>query len=169
MTSGKELTPTQWYNLAVAITYFETIAITHVHDEETSLFPRLLASRKPEVRRMIDRISALKRDHREALRHFHTLDPIVRRWLTNGTLDLPDFRRLQDSLGAIESTAENHLTFEDEELFPLASRVLSTRQVHRFGHEMTKTSNDRQLHALALTLQTSIDYGHEREVNGTHR
>jgi len=135
-TGGAALTPTQWYDLAVAIIYFETEAVTHTADEEKSVFPRLRASRDTAARVMVHQIAKLKREHREAGRRLRAVNALLRRWLANGALQATDARYLRRHVTAVQAIFTRHFACEDEELFPLARRIFSMHQIREIEQEM---------------------------------
>jgi len=133
---GCELdTPERW-QLEGALTYFKTAAPRHTADEEESLFPRLEASRDGAAAAALQLVRRLERDHDEADSLHEAVDRLGRRWLADGRLGRDDLRELQHLLARLRSLYEAHIAVEDQQLFPAAARILSTRDLHAIGNEM---------------------------------
>jgi hemerythrin-like domain-containing protein len=114
------------------IRYFDTSALDHHEDEEQDLFPALLeamAGSDPVCIRELT--ESLADDHRELARLWTS----VRVWLVaieRGETPLPD-------AGNIESFVdlyERHAGREEQELFPMATRLLGDEELDRIGRSM---------------------------------
>jgi hemerythrin-like domain-containing protein len=136
--AGRALDREERDALEAALRYFVLAAPRHTHDEEESLFPRMRASDDPVVREAMARIDALEADHRRAETMHVEADRLCRSWLDTGLLPARDLARLTQLLTELRETYVNHIAIEDNEVFPLAMRVLSQAQLTQVGREMTE-------------------------------
>ena len=122
--------------LTTGLHYFRTVLPRHSADEEQSLFPRLRASGDPQAKTAIRMVERLEADHRVAEDHHDAVDALGCRWLRDGTLSAGDARALRDHLVALERLYRRHIGVEDQELFPIARRVLTAAELGAIRHEM---------------------------------
>jgi hemerythrin-like domain-containing protein len=113
------------------IRYFDTSARHHHEDEERELFPALLeamAGSDPVcIRGLTD---ALADDHRR----LDELWGALRAWLMavqSGKALPPD-----DAIDAFVGLYERHAAREEQELFPMAERLLGAAELERIGQAM---------------------------------
>jgi hemerythrin-like domain-containing protein len=137
-TSGKQLDAEERNALETALRYFDVAAPRHTHDEEESLFPRMRASNDPTVRDAMARIDALEADHRRAEAMHAEVGRLCRAWLDTGPLPATDVERLRHLLTDLRETYARHIAVEDDEVFPLAGRVLSEAELVQVGREMAQ-------------------------------
>ncbi|MBI4570023.1 MAG: hemerythrin domain-containing protein [Planctomycetes bacterium] len=121
-----------------ALDYFQQAAPRHTQDEEESLFPRLRAkaSRDDRAARAVEIIARLEGDHRRAEIAHAQVEAIGRAWLASGEVArevLDRFTMLAHELRALFAT---HIPIEDQELFPLAAKVLDAGEIAALGREM---------------------------------
>ncbi len=114
------------------IRYFDTAAHDHHDDEERDLFPALLESMAGSdpvcLRELID---SLTNDHRELERLWST----VRAWLVTvaaGGVASPQAPEIDSFAGLYE----RHVAREEQELLPMASRLLGEGELERIGQAM---------------------------------
>jgi hemerythrin-like domain-containing protein len=119
-----------------ALRYFRDAAPKHTADEEHSLFPRLRQSGHPEAAAAAARASALERDHRLAVELHAQVDALGRAWLGSGALDSAEAQRLSRLLAGLAALYGSHIAAEDNEVFPVAARVLSLADRAAMGGEM---------------------------------
>ncbi len=124
--------------LETALRYFDVAAPRHTQDEEQSLFPRLRASDNPQAHAALARVDALEADHRHADAAHAQAKELCRRWLDTGPLLQSDRQRLAHLLLDLRGMYAHHIALEDNELFPLAARVLDSGQLHEVGMEMAQ-------------------------------
>lgn len=134
--AGRGVTPDEWEQVEHALAYFESAGPRHTEDEEQSLFPRLRASVNPEVHRALGALGRLERDHELVDSHHKMINILCRRWLDHDRLSDEDARELRDRLGDLQAIYREHIAIEDKELFPIAARLLSSRQIEEIGREM---------------------------------
>jgi hemerythrin-like domain-containing protein len=137
-SGGGALDPEQREALETALRYFDQAAPRHTADEEVSLFPRLRASNDPAVREAMRRIDALEADHRRAEEMHEAADRLCRAWLDAGTLLPENADRLRSLLTDLRATYSHHIAVEDQEVFPLAGRVLREDELAQVGREMAQ-------------------------------
>lgn len=122
-----------------AMRFFDTTVEAHHRDEEEDLFPALLAS-VPEAERDATRalIARLRADHvrldtqwRALRRHLVLLVAVGNRGLT--PVQAAEFRRAY----------ERHVAVEENEVLPLARRVLGPESVATLGTHMAKRRRTR--------------------------
>ncbi len=130
------LTPEQWKEIDAALNYFARAAPRHTADEEESLFPRLRSTRDPRAAKALECLERLEQDHEMAAAHHRAVDMFCRRWLDHGFLSDRDMRNMRDRLAELQAIYREHIAIEDQELFPVAERLLSEEQMREIGREM---------------------------------
>ena len=120
--------------LDAALRYFRVSAPKHTLDEEESLFPRLRAS--AGAREAAALLDSLHADHETAEARHREVETLAGRLLTEGRLPEEESRRLVAVLNDLRAVYRKHIRAEDEELFPLAGRVLSGSELGAVGREM---------------------------------
>ncbi len=128
--------------LVAGLRYFRTITPRHSADEEQSLFARLRSSENPHAKAAIRMVERLEAEHRVAEDHHDAVDALGCRWLREGTLPAGDARALREHLVALERLYLRHIAVEDQELFPIARRVLTAAELGAIGHEMAARRDD---------------------------
>ncbi|MGB6105588.1 MAG: hemerythrin domain-containing protein [Pusillimonas sp.] len=114
--------------------YFDTSALQHHADEEEDLFPALLESMAGSdavcIRQLTEGLAA---DHRKLeadwRRLRQTLDLVAR----GKPATLP-----ADTLESFVSLYESHMKLEEDELLPMAARLLGDADITRIGMAMRK-------------------------------
>jgi hemerythrin-like domain-containing protein len=134
----RALAPGEREALEAALRYFDVAAPRHTQDEEQSLFPRLRASNDPTARTAMARIESLESDHRHADAMHAQVKDLCRQWLDTGSLSAAAVRRLGGLLRELHDVYTRHISLEDDELFPLAARVLDRQQLLELGQEMAQ-------------------------------
>jgi len=139
------------HTLEAAVLFFRTSGEGHTIDEESSLFPRLLAKLKAagEVEAAA-RVEALIEEHRGHESLMEAMESAMKRIdPTLGEGDgLPDPTAaplpcgspaavaLADALDALAEDYESHIPVEDEWIFPLATRLLDDEEKATIAAEM---------------------------------
>ena len=130
------MTPPQIAALRNALEYFRTSAPKHTADEEISLFPRLRAS--TDGRAALDCMAKLESAHQAANRDHQKVEALAQDWLANSSLDAPHLLEMQQALQRLAGMYARHIAIEDQELFPLAARVLPAEALAAVGREMAE-------------------------------
>jgi hemerythrin-like domain-containing protein len=133
---GAPMTPPQIAALQNALEYFRNSAPKHTADEEVSLFPRLRVS--ADGRAALDCTAELECDHQAANRDHQKVEALAQEWLSNRSLDAPQMREMQQALQRLAGMYARHIAIEDQELFPLAARVLQAEALAEVGREMAE-------------------------------
>jgi hemerythrin-like domain-containing protein len=133
---GTSLTDAERRAIEQARRYFATAAPRHTADEEASLFPRLRACGAPEAIESLRKIESLEADHRAAEEEHATIDALFADWMRAGALQAADADRLIATLERLQARYARHIAVEDQEVFPIASRVLDAEHLEIIGREM---------------------------------
>ncbi|NYT86210.1 hemerythrin domain-containing protein [Pollutimonas harenae] len=112
--------------------YFDTSALQHHADEEEDLFPALLESMAGSdaicIRQLTDGLAA---DHRKLEAGWRRLRVVLSQIADGQPAELP-----ADLLDAFISLYEDHMQREEDELFPMAARLLGDADITRIGQAM---------------------------------
>ena len=112
--------------------YFDTAGRNHHADEEIDLFPALLESMAgSDAVCLRDIIAVLTREHREVDRAWSTVRAQLES-LTRGDASALDAAAVDDLI----SRHARHIAREEEELLPMAKRLLSDDQLQALGQAM---------------------------------
>lgn len=135
-TQGKKLADVQRQQFEVGLRYFREAAPKHTLDEEESLFPRLRLHRDGESLTAFALLDGLHADHTEAEIKHQRVDELGRAWLADERLSPENARIFISLLKELRATYEKHIAVEDNELFPLAGRILDRAELEAISHEM---------------------------------
>lgn len=117
--------------------YFDGPALHHHADEEKDLFPALLESVAGSdatcLRQLFDRLGA---EHRRLENQWRRLRPLLVRLSEGDAVALPG----RDVQAFIDGYAD-HLVCEDQELLPLARRMLDAASLEQIGNAMRRRRN----------------------------
>ena len=139
---GGTLAETDREILTAGLHYFRTVTPRYAADEEQSLFPRLRSSADPQARAAIRMVERLEADHRVAEDHHDAVEALGCRWLREGTLPAGDARALREHLVSLERLYCRHIAVEDQDLFPMARRLLTPAELGAIGREMAARRDD---------------------------
>lgn len=117
--------------LETALDYFENAAPRHTEDEEHSLFPRLAQHAEAEAA-----MAGLAADHQRADALHAEVGSLGRSWLAEGRISLDQRERMRAGTESLEHLYREHIRREDEEVFPLAARLLAAETLGKIGQEM---------------------------------
>ncbi len=131
---GGALNPDQAAALQRALDYFQTSGPRHTADEEDSLFPRMRA--EGSMRTALEKIENLHREHQIADEAHAEIETLGRQWLTGGTLPAAESEKLANRLRQLQDLYREHITMEEQEVFPVASAHFSASQTRQIGEEM---------------------------------
>ena len=133
---GGELDGEHREALETALGYFKNAAPRHTLDEEESLFPRLRAVAIGEESRAFALLDRLHDDHQHAEEMHHEVERLVKQWLTEDSLSVELTRRLGELLEDLSAIYRQHIAVEDQQIFPLAGRLLPPTEINQIGREM---------------------------------
>lgn len=138
----QELTPDARNALETSLRYFRDAAPIHTRDEEESLFPRLReaadenGAHAAQIREALVTVDRLEADHAIADVSHELVDKIGRKWLEQGQLSESEIEQLETELNMLREFYDAHIEVEDNQLFPLAAKVLDEPLLETIGHEM---------------------------------
>jgi hemerythrin-like domain-containing protein len=115
-----------------ALRYFREAAPKHTGDEECDLFPAL-ARVESSAQAVLDR---LHQDHIRATDLHRRVDELGMEWLQAGTLTEPKLIELKSALHDLLGLYDEHIRIEEQQLFPLAQRVLDAGDLEAIGRGM---------------------------------
>ena len=127
--------------LESALRYFREAAPKHTADEEESLFPRLRQSMRSDVQSAIQRLEPLEHDHRIAGSLHATVEDLGKKGLAHGSLPADQARLFRECVAKLVSIYQEHIQVEDELVFPVAKRVLSSTDKESIAKEMAARRN----------------------------
>ena len=122
--------------LEAALRYFRDAAPKHTADEEESLFPRLRGLAHPQVDAAIRQLDPLERDHERANSLHAEVDQLGRHCLQQGVLRPEEAKRFRELVSQLASIYSQHIRIEDEVVFPIAGRALSSTEKSAIAAEM---------------------------------
>lgn len=130
------LTDGQRHALDWALRFFRDDIPLHEEDEEVCIFSRLRASGSPRARTSLAALDALESDHRTCASLHSEIDTLGVRWLEQDALSRCDASRLLALLWQLREFYSIHIAIEDEEVFPLAAKLLTARELEAAGRQM---------------------------------
>ena len=119
--------------------YFEIAAKNHHEDEENNLFPMLLESMAGSDAVCINEIiNVLKEEHILLEKIWQSIkNPL--KLIASGTVASID----ETQILLLATTYEKHINLEENELFPMAKRLLNEEQLKLMSHDMTQRRKHR--------------------------
>lgn len=121
-----------------ALEYFRTAAPRHTADEEESLFPMLRAIGSADSSAALQIVESLEQDHAAANLAHAEVDRLFGVWIGQGGLDESQSKKLSLLLRELREMYRQHIAVEDNDLFPLAARVLRPEQLKELGKQMAQ-------------------------------
>jgi len=134
--NGGTMTADEPAALENALTYFRNAAPKHTADEEESLFPRMKSAEG--VGKALECLARLEGDHVAARRDHEVVDTLGTMWLREGALKPRQSLELAGALRRLSELYAQHIAIEDQELCPLAGRVLGASELAEVGAEMAE-------------------------------
>jgi hemerythrin-like domain-containing protein len=122
--------------LRTAIDYFKSAGPRHNEDEEVSLFPALAASTDAAVAAAMLRMRQLAEEHAAAEKLHHQIDELAEAWLKSGKISDSDRRAFQVAVDSLISMYTPHIAMEENDIFPLAAKVLDSSTLQNIGTQM---------------------------------
>lgn len=133
---GSPLTDETRRALDSALRYFREAAPKHTADEEESLFPRLRQVSHPGVQSALARLDELENDHRWAAPLHAEVEILGQRYLSQGSLSAKEAEEFRETVTKLASMYQQHISVEDEVVFPAAAQLLSRAERVAIGDEM---------------------------------
>ncbi len=133
---GRELNQDQRKALESALRYFQHSAPKHTLDEEESLFPRLRKAEVEQRAEILATIDLLHTEHLQIEAAHDEIDALLIKWLDENRLTEAETADLHDALTKLHTTYQQHMTLEEEPLFPLAENILPEADIAAIGEEM---------------------------------
>lgn len=124
--------------LEASLKYFREAAPRHTADEEESLFPRLRRSGSAEALQVMAALDRLEADHRTVEAVLDRVQELGHLWLKSGRLDKTDRSTLKRLLDKLVIAYAAHIRLEDEDVFAMAARLLTQRDLCDIGAEMKR-------------------------------
>jgi hemerythrin-like domain-containing protein len=131
--------------LDLALRYFREAAPKHTADEEESLFPRLRQIANPELQIALSHLDALENDHRWAEPLHEIVDLIGNEYLAKGELTPAKARDFRDAVSQLAAMYRRHIDVEDQQVFPVAAKVVSAELKAEIAKEMAARRAVRQV------------------------
>jgi hemerythrin-like domain-containing protein len=88
------------------------------------------------AREALAKIDALEADHVVAKRAHDVVEKLGQKWLAEGHLQPGELEEMLQALRELHSIYEHHIAVEDNEIFPLAAKVVSAEKLAEVGREM---------------------------------
>jgi hemerythrin-like domain-containing protein len=122
--------------LESALRYFREAAPKHTADEEESLFPRLRQVHLPDVEGAIERLELLEQDHVLAGSLHAEVEALGQWCLATGCLESTNAEAFRKAIATLVALYKKHINVEDNFVFPLAARLLSSTDKAAIANEM---------------------------------
>jgi hemerythrin-like domain-containing protein len=119
-----------------ALGYFAQAAPKHTADEEESLFPRLREIDTAEVHSALEKLDRLEADHQKVAPLHSRVEQLGMLYLKTGGLTEAEVHEFRSSISSLLSMYKDHISMEDEVIFPLASRMLPDSEKVAVATEM---------------------------------
>jgi hemerythrin-like domain-containing protein len=150
--------------------YFNTGVPRHAADEEESLFPRLRAAvgtgtrPSPSLLATLRKLQALEAEHARAEAAQRELDTLGEGLLEIGRFERAEERaRFEALITQLRALYREHIRIEDEELFPLAAKLIEPGEQDTIGTEMAdRRGIDRETHRELVTHLESRPWSRRR-------
>jgi hemerythrin-like domain-containing protein len=134
--SGQPLNDEGRRALNNALRYFREAAPKHTADEEVSLFPRLRELRSEELEFAFSKMDELEKEHQRAESLHAEVDRLGEQYLNSGILPESDAAQFLKAIDELSVMYKRHIRVEDESLFPVAAKVLSSEDKLKIAKEM---------------------------------
>jgi hemerythrin-like domain-containing protein len=133
---GGSLDDEQRTAMEKALSYFQNATPKHTSDEEESLFPRMRASGNPQAQAALATLDALDAEHAVADEIHRQVATLAQQWLNDGSISGEQTEKLAELLNELSSHYQRHMAIEENDVFPLAARVLEPSDIEAVGREM---------------------------------
>ncbi len=122
--------------LESALRYFRDAAPKHTADEEESLFPRMRQIHLHDIENAIERLELLEHDHVLAGSLHAEVEELGQSYLATGSLEVAGVEAFRKAIASLVSLYKQHIGIEDDLVFPLAARLLSSTDKLAIANEM---------------------------------
>jgi hemerythrin-like domain-containing protein len=136
-------------SLESALRYFAQAAPKHTADEEESLFPRLRQIHDAEMEAALSKLGKLEQEHRWAAPLHAEVERLGAQYLSTGNLSSSEADDFRKAVASLASMYKQHISVEDELIFPLAGRMLSDAEKAAIAVEMAGRRKVRLVTALS--------------------
>jgi hemerythrin-like domain-containing protein len=127
--------------LTSALRYFREAAPKHTADEEESLFPLLRQIEQPDVQSALGKLEDLEQDHRRAADLHAAVERLGALYLSKECLTKAEAESFRTAVSSLICMYREHITVEDQFIFPIAARALSRPEQISIGMEMAARRN----------------------------
>jgi iron-sulfur cluster repair protein YtfE (RIC family) len=122
--------------LEAALRYFREAAPTHTADEEESLFPRLRCVKDPDAQAALAKLDQLEKDHQSAGPLHAEAERLGQLYLSRGILSSAEAGEFRIAIATLKSMYRQHISIEDQVVFPVAAALLPQSDQVVIGEEM---------------------------------
>ncbi|HUH64646.1 MAG TPA: hemerythrin domain-containing protein [Terracidiphilus sp.] len=129
---GRALSAEETEAVQAALQYFRVGGKRHNADEEESLFPRLRGENNGG---QFNEIHGLEEDHRSADALHASVEALYNRWISAGSLQSDEDRRLSANTLQLKSLYAGHIQIEEQIVFPRAADALDSAAIEAMGRE----------------------------------
>lgn len=129
--------------LRAALDYFKISGPRHNQDEERSLLPAMLASGNVAVAEAVVQLNRLAAEHAIADQKHQRLGVVAEEWLGTNIISEENRRELMGLIASLIDLYQSHIAMEEQEIFPLASRVLAPQTLASIGEQMRQRRQSR--------------------------
>lgn len=129
--------------LRAALDYFKVSGPRHNQDEEQSLLPAMLASGNVAVAEAVVQLNRLTAEHAIADQKQQRLGSLAEEWLRTNVIAEESRRDFQQIVESLINLYQPHIAMEEQEIFPLASRVLAPQALACIGEQMRQRRQSR--------------------------
>lgn len=136
-------------SLETALRYFREAAPKHTADEEESLFPRLRRFEDTAAKLALSRLDLLETDHRNVAPLHEEVEKLGMQYLETGLLQSSQVKEFREAINKLGRIYSQHITVEDDVVFPLAAKLLSAADKRAVGSEM---ANRRKIRPIQIEL-----------------
>lgn len=133
---GNKLDSEQRQAFDLALRYFRDRAPLHTDDEEQSLFPRMREKRNSANEKDLTLLDQLHAEHSSASRCHDQMNELGRKWLDDGQLSYHEASTLLNLLEDLIEIYAEHISIEEQKVFPLAATLLDITDLDAIAVEM---------------------------------
>lgn len=119
-----------------ALRYFRVSGPKHSADEEESLFPRMRQMNSAPVNAALDVVDRIEEEHRYAEAKQLEVARLFEGWMENGSIPEADHEQLNSILAELTGHYDQHITTEEQKVFPAAAEMLTPADEEAIGKEM---------------------------------